>query len=74
MEHQIINLIIAVNGGPSIFRLGFFVAEELKHLVDVRDLSDGFFGVHVDGCGLGCTDCAEGADLAVVETRGFAKI
>lgn len=63
-----------MDGRPSVLRLGFPVAEERYHLLYVRDLPDCFLRVDVSCFSLCFANCAEGSDLAVVETGVLAEV
>lgn len=72
MEHDVVDLVVAVHKRRAVFGLRVGIREEGDHVVLVRDLADGLAGVFVFGCGLREGDCVEGGDLAVVEARGLA--
>ncbi len=73
MEHQIVDLVVAMNERRPVLRLRAPVLEESHHVVEVRDLADGHVRLDVDGLRLHLRDRAEGRDLSIVEARGFAE-
>ena len=72
MEHNVIDLIVAVNKTTAIFGLRLLVAKEGHHVVVVRDLTNSFFGVDVDSLCLSVGDCLESRQLTVVEATALA--
>ena len=73
MIDKVVDLVIPMDQGASILRLGFWISEELHYIFVVRSLAYRGLGLDVNRLGLRRRDGAEGLDLAIVETRGLAK-
>lgn len=73
MEHDIVNLIVAMYERPSIFRLALLPREKGHHIVEMWYLPNGFFGVDVHSRSLSIGKILEKGCLAIVEAGGLAK-
>lgn len=73
VEDHVVDFVVAVNEGAPVQWLRALLREEVHHVVEVREFSDGFFGVGVDDGRLCFGDCLEGRDLAVEEACRFAE-
>ena len=73
MEHQIIDLVIAMHKRAPVLRLRLRIAEEADHLVEMRDLAHGLVRLDVYGLRLRLGDRVEGCELSVVEAGGLAE-
>lgn len=67
VEHEVVDLVVAVDERRAVLGLFLLLAEELGHFVEVGDVTDRFVGVDVFGFGLVGGDGGEGLDLPVVE-------
>ena len=68
MVYKVVDLIVAVDQGPSIFWLCLRVLEERHRVLEVWDIADCFFGFNIDGHGLVGRYSTERLELAVVES------
>ena len=73
VENHIVDLVVAVDKGSSVFGLQLRVREELDHLIIVRDLAHGDVGLLIASCRLRVLDSGEGLELAVVEAGRLAE-
>src|ERR1700749_4391683 len=67
MEHQIVDLVIAMDQCHAIFWLCRFLLEEGNHFVEMRDVADGNLRVHVLCLSLCLRQRPKCLQLAVVE-------
>lgn len=74
MKNDIVNLEIAMHKRSPILGLQPLVIEKGRNLVKVRQLSHGFFALHVDGLGLHLANGHPRLQLSRVEARVLAKL
>jgi len=73
VEDDIVDLVITMYKAAAILGLSLGVGEEVAHLSEVWDISNGYLGVLVDSFRLSLGDRLERRDLPVVEAVWFAK-
>lgn len=73
MEHEVIDLVVAVNHAGPVDRLRCWIFKELDHLVEMGDLANSNLRFHVHCLGLRRRDCTQCLDLAVVKPIRLPK-
>lgn len=63
-----------MDGMTSIFRLEFLVSEKCQHLLNMRYLSNRYFGININGGGLCFGDRREGSDLTIIEAGRLSVV
>lgn len=72
MENYVVDLVISMDEGSFVFRLGGRVTKESDHVVLMGNFADRLASLFVLGRCLCFRDGVEGCDLPVVEACGFA--
>jgi len=67
MEHEVVDLVVAVDHACPVDRLRCWVSKELDHLVEMRNLANSNVRFHVHCLGLRRRDRTQCLDLAAVK-------